>query len=409
MGCPCRGLSAIGASLLLVALTAPGSAETTRRVPEEFPTISAALQAAEPGDAVVVAPGVYRESLVFTEEKGDRVILRSSAGPDSTTIAYGDSANANEAVITMQRCSDFTRLMGFTIDGRDVARRGVLVNSESQPALSELVVVGCEFAVAAHKGASPSLENVSAIESRVAGLFVSGASARAASCRFAGGAKLGVYVDAATAPVRLQDVELSDNGQTGLQATDGEISFEGGIVARNGDSGIVLARAAATIRGVAVDAHANVGVVMESSPAVLDSCTISNNGYGAVASGNAAPTIRRCTFDANTTCHVAVEAEASPRIGGSAEDANRFLGATRPRLRTTSSGVVVATHNFWDDPCAPPGLFEAKGAGSVSTWPWMSADGLRAFEDCAAATEYHEQWRLRQAPPATGARGSRKA
>ncbi len=384
MGCPTSGRSASAVACLLAALAAsPSPAETTRRVPEDFPTITQALEACEAGDAVVVGPGVYRESLLFTETKGDRVILRSSAGPDSTTIAYGDSANANEAVITLQRCSDFTRVLGFTIDGRGVARRGVLASTEGQPSLSDVVIVGCEFGVAAHRGASPSLENVSVIEAKVAGLYVSGASARATSSRFAGGAKLGIFVDAATAPVRLQKVELSDNKQTGLQATDGELSLEGGLVARNGDSGIVLVRSAAEVRTTVIDAHPSVGIVMESSPALLDSCTIADNGYGAVASGNAAPTIKHCLFDSNTSAHVAIEGEANPLIGGSAENANRFLGATKPRLRTTSTAAVVATHNYWDDPCAPAELFLVQGAGTLKTVPWMSADLLLTLEDCA--------------------------
>ena len=36
---------------------------TTREVPDEFPTIQAAVDAAEPGDLVLIDEGVYRESV----------------------------------------------------------------------------------------------------------------------------------------------------------------------------------------------------------------------------------------------------------------------------------------------------------------------------------------------------------
>ncbi|QIA27667.1 hypothetical protein DYI95_009215 [Thermaerobacter sp. PB12/4term] len=39
----------------------------TLRVPEDYPTIQAAVDAAEPGDLILVGPGVYREEVVVTK------------------------------------------------------------------------------------------------------------------------------------------------------------------------------------------------------------------------------------------------------------------------------------------------------------------------------------------------------
>ena len=84
---------------------------------------------------ILVGPGVYKESLVLTDQKGGGVVIRSTNGPAETTISYGEVVSQNEAVITLQRCSNSTQILGFTIDGRGVAKRGVLANSGSKVAL----------------------------------------------------------------------------------------------------------------------------------------------------------------------------------------------------------------------------------------------------------------------------------
>lgn len=67
-------------SLIMVSLTF--AAGTTRYVPGTYPTISAAILAANPGDIIQVAAGTYTESLVVY--KNDLTIM--GAGPASTTI-----------------------------------------------------------------------------------------------------------------------------------------------------------------------------------------------------------------------------------------------------------------------------------------------------------------------------------
>ena len=85
------------AACLFAASAAPSAAETTRRVPEDFPTIGAAIAASAAGDEVLVGPGEYRESLLLTAETGGGIVLRSTEGSARTTIVYGDSASANGA------------------------------------------------------------------------------------------------------------------------------------------------------------------------------------------------------------------------------------------------------------------------------------------------------------------------
>lgn len=81
-------------------------------VPGDQPTIQAAIDAANPGDEIIVAPGTYNEVINFL---GKAITLRSSDGPDVTTI---DSTGLNDSVV---KCisgeGPDTVLEGFTITG----------------------------------------------------------------------------------------------------------------------------------------------------------------------------------------------------------------------------------------------------------------------------------------------------
>src|SRR5712692_6380682 len=78
-----------GAKLFLISafavalLSAVSVAAEELHVPADYATIQAALDAAQPGDAILVAPGTYRENLTFN---GKNVTLTSTDGPGGTTI-----------------------------------------------------------------------------------------------------------------------------------------------------------------------------------------------------------------------------------------------------------------------------------------------------------------------------------
>ena len=80
-------------------------------VPADYPTIQKAINNAEDGDEVVVAPGTYFEKINF---KGKAIWVRSSDGADVTTI----DAEGNGSVVRCISGEDsLTVLEGFTITG----------------------------------------------------------------------------------------------------------------------------------------------------------------------------------------------------------------------------------------------------------------------------------------------------
>lgn len=85
----------------------------THHVPADYLTIQAAIDAAENGDEIVVAPGTYPEAIDLL---GKAIHLRSADGPEVTTIDAGGIENVSVVTCASGETSD-TTLEGFTITG----------------------------------------------------------------------------------------------------------------------------------------------------------------------------------------------------------------------------------------------------------------------------------------------------
>ncbi|HEV3013076.1 MAG TPA: hypothetical protein VG499_07365, partial [Actinomycetota bacterium] len=79
-----RVLALAAAVATCLALVPRPALAAQLRVPDDFPTIQAALDAAASGDTVLVEPGTYPENLNF---QGKDVELRSTDGAAVTTLA----------------------------------------------------------------------------------------------------------------------------------------------------------------------------------------------------------------------------------------------------------------------------------------------------------------------------------
>jgi predicted outer membrane repeat protein len=108
--------------LSILALTLAQAAPTTIQVPADYPTLQLAINAAGSGDTIVVAPGTYPESILFT---GKALTMMSSGGPQVTTI---DGSGFLKSVITLNTGGLFPEpectIQGFTITGGDTLLGG---------------------------------------------------------------------------------------------------------------------------------------------------------------------------------------------------------------------------------------------------------------------------------------------
>ena len=165
---------------------------TPIRVPDDVATIQGAIDIAEDGDTILVAPGTYVENIDFL---GRPVTVRSEAGPDSTTI----SSSGGGVVQFENGETQATLLKGFTLDyGIDIFN--------SSPRIENCILFGGVAhgggAGTIYENASPTLSNciISGGNAQVGGAFdIIDSSASFVNCIFFGNSASadggGLYTD----------------------------------------------------------------------------------------------------------------------------------------------------------------------------------------------------------------------
>ncbi len=119
------------------AFAGPAQGATTY-VPADRPTIQAAIDSALPEDEIIVAPGIYWETVDFL---GKAITLRSSNGPLVTVI---DGSQSNGSVVyCVSGEGPQTIIQGFTVTGGNVSEvGGGMLNIDSSPTVIDMIFNG---------------------------------------------------------------------------------------------------------------------------------------------------------------------------------------------------------------------------------------------------------------------------
>ncbi len=108
--------------VVILCAAAAISAQTTRQVPSQYPTIQTAINACVNGDTVLIAPGTYGGTVNFS---GKAITVRGSAGAASTIIA---GAGVARIVTFSSNEGPNSILDGVTVTG---GNGGVLIQNAS--------------------------------------------------------------------------------------------------------------------------------------------------------------------------------------------------------------------------------------------------------------------------------------
>jgi hypothetical protein len=118
----------LGSLLLWLVLNPASTQGATLRVPAEYSTIQAGIDAASNGDVVLVAPGSYPDFETRDTASGglmtscafmkDGVIVRSEGGPEVTSLDFSQMSGPQPfSVLALELPSTATAFEGFAMEG----------------------------------------------------------------------------------------------------------------------------------------------------------------------------------------------------------------------------------------------------------------------------------------------------
>jgi len=194
-------------------------AQDTLRVPQDYPTIQAAIDAAAPGASVEVASGTYFENLVVDKS----VVLVSKSGAAVTTL---DGGRIGRVVFARGTGAESVEIVGFTITN------GLALESMDAPAAGSGSGIHLESLAAATLRDNVIRDNVGCVGVGVSARDVTVAvvhneirhNLQDSSCAGEGG---GIDVQTATAVIRDNDIRdnaASSGGGIAFDLSDGIIS-----------------------------------------------------------------------------------------------------------------------------------------------------------------------------------------
>jgi parallel beta-helix repeat protein len=262
--------------VLILLVIASGAAAESLQVPDTFPAIQEAIDAAADGDSIIVAAGEYivGESITF---RGKAITLTAAAGPARTRIRMSGSPLRGSIFIFENAEGADSVLEGFTLTGGV----GTLMGSRYGGAILCL------------EGSRPTLKNLIASENAATyggALCCFQASPTVVDCSLSGNHVTcggGAYCDASS-PVF---IGCTVEGNRGSYTSSG-------IHSKNGSTPVLR-----NCRIVSNMTYYGGGVdSFESSP-YLENCIIAANragqGGGVYVSRDAAMTLRNCTICGN--------------------------------------------------------------------------------------------------------------
>ena len=135
-----RGLTLLGFAVGSLGLGSAVARADIIRVPGDYPTIQAGIDAAQDNDSVVVADGVYTgEGNINLDFNGKQILVRSENGPENCII---DCESAGRGFYFHNGETSLAEVNGFTIRNGNASRGGGIYCDNSSPTISNCRITG---------------------------------------------------------------------------------------------------------------------------------------------------------------------------------------------------------------------------------------------------------------------------
>ncbi len=263
------------------------------RVPQDYPTIQQAINAARRGDTVLVDQGTYLEAVNMM---GKAITLRSVHGRDATTLR---PAQPGLGIIRGYMEGPRTRIDGFTIAAPGPGGASAVDLFQSRLTMANCRVTECRDSyrtVRVIEG-SPTFTGCEILENNYSGLYVERGSITVIDCTIAdnaGSTGGGVWVNEGA--LFMQNSRLLRNRQGGW-----------------GGGAVYLNKSPATIVGCSFVGNESEGgvrygggaIAIDHTTVVIDGCEFEDNwdamAGGAIHSAASFVTVRNSRFSGNAT------------------------------------------------------------------------------------------------------------
>lgn len=245
----------------------------------DYPSIQEALDAAEPGDTIMLAPGLYEgQGNRDLEPPAGTLVITSVAGAEQTVLDCSGGGSRHYGFYFGAGHDSTTVLEGVTVTGG--LQGGIIVENGAAPLIRDCIVTGNEYSSGWHGGgitiqsASPTIRRCLISDNRV------------------GEDGGGIYCK--TAAPLIEDCEITGNFAGGAG---------GGIAAWSGSSPVIRD---CTITGNSADSESGGGIWVITAEALVSGCVISGNtadfGGGGIFSGtNGVLTVENTVVSGNST------------------------------------------------------------------------------------------------------------
>ncbi len=326
--------------LLAVSFAALAGAESrTVTVPTDYPTIKAAVDAAAPGDTVLIKPGQYQESLVL-----DKAVTIRGEAPEQVLIHNSVLAGT---ILTI-KSKETVHLENLIVEHSD--------KEPDQENLKHPDLIRVE-------GGNAEVRQCVMRKGAGSGLIVwADGFALAENCRMEKNAQGGIAVAGKNAGGRFERNTASENAWGGISVfEEGTGEFIENTLVKNGRSGIFVfgpGPEGLVFRGNHVEESANTGIQIDQRKGVvLESNTVVKNAGGIKIETGAQVTAKDNTCEENNGAGILVSCVLTDAVlEGNKSSKNKGPGilvhagakarvAGNTVLENTANGMVVRN---WD-------------------------------------------------------------